>query len=339
MWGCRTIEGLMAASLYEPLSGAEDARLQRHLAQCAECSAEFSTLRSMVEEIPRTEVPFEGDLWPALRGQLEQPATFGSWRWLSSAALAAAAAVVIFAGYGALKPASNTPGTVQVASSAISEQLRASAEFRAAHEYEKALHVLQAGMQERLQLTRNDQDDQVGLLAAEAADIWFEDIRRYEAALGLYDALREQHYEVFTSNSEYSERWNLLTETSREQFQPLYALDAARGSGSFEALEKIVAQRPDQSVGQLALAAMQEQVLAEVEPGSNARVASLEHVRTRCKEPAAIALVNLMLGNAYWKELDDTATARELYEQVADSPQVALATQARKFIGELNAAQ
>jgi hypothetical protein len=333
------MEGLMAASLYEPLTGVEEAQLQRHLSRCAGCTAEYDALRGLVESIPKTSVPFQGDLWPALRGQLQQPQSHAYWRWLSTAALAACAVTALGLGYRLIGPNGAANSTSTVASVAVSSHLQEAATLRQARKPEAALHVLQAAMQERIELTKNDADHEVGLMAAECADIWFEDVRSYEAAYDLYAALREQHYEVFTSNRLYSDRWNLLIEVSRDQFQPLYALDTARNSGSFEALEKIVAQRPEQSVGVLALAALQEQVAAEVEPGQNPRVASLERVRARLTEPAAIALVNLTLGDTYWKELDDTATARTLYQQVAESPQLALATQARKSINELNATQ
>src|SRR5687768_9708032 len=141
MWGCRNIEGLMAASFYEPLSPAEDSKLQRHLAKCAECHAEYASLRQLVTGIPRTEVPFSGDLWPALRGQLDQPRSSATWRWISTAGFAACAALLLFLSYGALKPAASTPGTTQVASSAVSGRLQEAAALREAHQYEQALHV------------------------------------------------------------------------------------------------------------------------------------------------------------------------------------------------------
>ena len=94
------IETLSAWGDHE-LAGARHARVEEHLAQCASCRADLARVRSLLvaaAALPRGVEPPEA-VWQGIRVRLARDtARRPRRRWLMLASLAAAAAIVLFAG-------------------------------------------------------------------------------------------------------------------------------------------------------------------------------------------------------------------------------------------------
>ena len=89
---------------------AEDAmEVERHLAACPDCRAEFARVRSMLRQIEPLEVPepaagFEGKTWLNLRDRLPEKGSFlqrllqGQQKWALAGAMAVLLAAAFLAG-------------------------------------------------------------------------------------------------------------------------------------------------------------------------------------------------------------------------------------------------
>lgn len=341
MLRCRKIRGLLAASLYEALNEDDQATLDRHLADCGACREQARQLRALHDAVPVSPVEFTGDLVPVLRQRLaEDPSSILWRRWampVAACALLAVVAGVWFTSYPIIQP-SPIVATAPVAvpapekPSSPAEILLAKAEtLRAERDFTGALGVL-------AQITN---DYPKGLKAAEAqlqiADIEFSDLQRYPQAYEAYEAVRNHSPESWNSTpAMIKDRFDLLSEACTKDFEPLYALDAARSglNTSFDKLEQLVVRYPGSLVAALAVDAMCGQV-AEEAGAIPIKAAALETVRQRCKAPIAIAQVNVALGDMYWRVLHEPQKAREYYVQVAESPHSDLARVAQAALSEI----
>jgi predicted anti-sigma-YlaC factor YlaD len=98
--GCKQAAERLDDYLDGTLSVDEQRRVERHLADCADCREEERTLRAILaqaEALPAERVP-PRDLWPGVRDRLAPRRgrwRFGTWSGGGLAGLAAAAAVVI----------------------------------------------------------------------------------------------------------------------------------------------------------------------------------------------------------------------------------------------------
>ncbi len=159
----------------------------------------------------------------------------------------------------------------------------------------------------------------------------------YGDALHAYETTRAEHEDAWRNCSpETKVRYDLLADTRDEAFEPLVALERARrkGGDAFGELEGIVARRPESMVAREALAAMCAAVREPDETPS--RVALLESVRERCSDPTALARVNLELGHAYWRDMDDPGRARSHFTAAAKVDNKVLARLANEALTALD---
>ena len=59
---CEEIQGLVAASLYESLDGADREAVERHLTECAGCRNEVEGLNHLIARIPTPQPRLDRDL-------------------------------------------------------------------------------------------------------------------------------------------------------------------------------------------------------------------------------------------------------------------------------------
>ena len=116
---CKKFEGLLATSIYETLGDADRDHLDRHLAECAACRAELSSLKLMVERIPVTPVELDVDISASIRERLNEPRLI----MISGLRLAGAfAAMLVLVGViGGVVRYLNAPTEVQVAQTVSQE--------------------------------------------------------------------------------------------------------------------------------------------------------------------------------------------------------------------------
>lgn len=328
---CEFFEASIAASLYEPLPDAERKHLDAHLAQCGTCRETEAALRTMTQEIPVAAVTAEVDLWPAL--QARTASRRGSFHW---SLYAAAAVFFVVIGANVARVTISTPqGAAPIAgvSGPVAQALERASSFQQEHDFAGALKTLQTA------LATHPKDVEAGNAQAMLAELEFGHGQRYAEAYAAYAALKEKYPQAWAANPRNADRFDLLTETKAAKFQPLYDLAAAKSSGTdaFGQLEKIAAKPDSFLIGALAVDAMRE-LVGGTDTGAGAgKVAALQQVRERCTDPVAAAQVKLALADAHWSELHDAATARGLYDEVAQGPQPLAAKAARAALAKLDA--
>ncbi|MGC8738635.1 MAG: tetratricopeptide repeat protein [Candidatus Hydrogenedens sp.] len=154
------------------------------------------------------------------------------------------------------------------------------------------------------------------------ADLEYSSSEHYEEAYRLYSQLRDNYPHIFSSTPEAVYRYNLLEETKRENFKPLYTLNSALASSDnpIKQLEKIVANYPGTMVANLAVSSMVD-CLSDSNGMQNSEktVKALENLKEYLTEPTAIAHVNYVLGNLYWNQMRDLEKARTSFQSVIHS--------------------
>jgi tetratricopeptide (TPR) repeat protein len=333
------LEGLLAASLYEPLTPEEQALLEDALAQSGDLRADHSLLQGLVADLQETVPPLDIDLLPAIRAQIareDRPSLPFAWRRFAVPALAAAAAIVVMLSLAARTQAPGTPAPgapVQVASSVPATPLGvALASARAAleqREYGNAVRTLREG------LAAHPGDAESGAATLLLADLEFSQLQRYDEAYTVYETLRTQHPAVFSNDPAAIQRFDLLAEARTEDYAPLHALSAA--GDSFDALERVVSLYPNKLVGALAMNTMQRLECAGRPEEPASEIAALESVRERCNNPIALAQVNLSLGELYWNAQQNPGKAREAFLAVTASGHTGSAQLARQALAQLDA--
>lgn len=169
-------------------------------------------------------------------------------------------------------------GTTVVASLESADALLARSMDEAAKgNFNTAREMLASGM------TAQAGPETQGRLQLALANLEYGHGERYAEAFSAYEALREKHFELFSSDPVTVQRFEVLAECAELGFSPLYALDAARNSASdpLPALENLVAAHPEKKVALLAILAMESTVQAAL-PKDHTRVAALQAVRERC---------------------------------------------------------
>jgi len=336
MKGCRQIRGMLAASLYEALPENEADMLERHLAVCTACRAEQAALRQLAEDIPAEPAVFQGDLLPALREQRRQatrPRVRLAWLAPASVFAVAALALVVFLP-GLHQPSGNTEITGQDTPSPLARTLDHAAALETDGDLTAARHAIETA------LASAPEDTHAGEAWLALARVQY-GLGHYEEALAAYETTRADHPEAWrTSTPGAKLRFDLLADTRDEGFAPLVTLERARrkGAGAFDELEHIVARRPESMVANEALATMCAAVRASAVEGSTVEgsaVALLEEVRERCSDPTALARVDLEMGHAYWRDLDDPVRAREHFTLAAEAGNEALAGLAHQALAAL----
>ncbi len=331
----------MAASLYEPLNEADQRMLDGALMADPRLRAEAEAL-GLVRRSVRLETPeFTGDLIPLLHVRLiesGQPRRGGlSWRWVSGAALAVGAAVVltvVFAGQpqgGPVLPGDRTQVANQSAGSPVKAAISRANSLIASRDVVGARKALDQA------LVAASEDPAAGEAQQMLANIEFAEFQRYPEAYAAYDKLRSQYPKYFMNSPESIQRFNLLDEARRSAYAPMYSLDAIRNrpANAFEQCERLMTQYPDSLVASAAMNEMRSMVGVPGQLDAASHVVALERVRNRCSDPAAVAQVTLALGNAYRDDLCDTGTARLFYNEAATSGHVAVAARAQEALAKL----
>lgn len=357
MGSCRSIRPLMAAALYEPLSAADRETLDRHLAHCARCSAELAALQRVTKAIPVTEHCLSVDLAPRLIATLEETRPRRS-PWLAKPLWAtgavAAAILVALAAFLAGFPDQNGRFTTEIARNGVVSApadaapapaptgstpltpvelaLDEAEALVARHAHADALLVLQ----DALRLHPND--PAAGLAQSQLASLEYGQLKRYPQAFDAYVKLRNQFPDVFATDNTNIARFDLLVEGWQNNFENLYALDRARNAGddALVQFEDVLARNPGKLVAVLAMAEMAQRVTSSRLGTPDADILALEELKSRCKNPVAIAQVCLALGDAYAGRLSDPGRARSVYETVLNSGNDVLAGQAREALARLD---
>jgi len=359
--GCRRVRPLLVASLYEPLGEDEEQALRQHLEKCGLCRAEWSGMLRTVAAIPREPARLSGDMAPALLARAAECSNRAPVRRLlpygAAATAIVAALLFVVAGPFASSPVSERLATAPmpavaveppaatvsggatdtelpagaIADSPVEEAVCEAEQLVEKHAYADAMQLLQESM------AAHPGDPASGVAQARLAEIEFCHLRRYPRAFDAYVRLRNLFPETFKSSPESIDRFDLLVEGWQENFEALYALDAARGNGpaGFADLESVVAQYPGKLVAGVALDEMRRIVDGPGAEGDMPVTAALERVRARCANPVAVAQVNLRLGDAYSQDARNLPRAREMYQDVSRSAHPVLAPMADAALARL----
>lgn len=329
-------EGLLAASLYEPLSPDEQAFLEEALAASEPLRNDQANLLQLLSDLEGTVPPLDIDLLPGIRARLSQSETQPmpwAWRRLRYPAMAAAAAVLLTVSLWNLRTVDapvETPATMLAANAAtpLGAIVQAVEPVLARREYGNAVRALREG------LNAHPGDAEAGTATLMLADLEYSQLQRYDEAYNVYENLRTQYPAVFSAHPEAIQRFDVLSESRNDGFSPLYALNAA--GDSFDALERVVAQYPNKLVGTLAMNTMQRLECADSAAEPASAIAALESVRDRCTHPVALAQVNLNLGELYWNAQHNPAKAREAFLAVTASGHADSAQLAKQALAQLD---
>jgi hypothetical protein len=334
---CRSVEGLMAASLYEALDAHEQRALDAHLGSCAACRAQYAALQQAVAAIPNARPVLTGDLLPALREQLRRrpgrTRMIGWWGFATAAGAVAVAAA--FIGYSIQTPEMVAPTRYETAAvaSPLLEAMAQASDRMDRFDYHGAYQIL------RRAVTDYPDDASAGDAQMVLADLAYSQLYRFRDAYQDYESLRMNYYDTFAGDPQSTERWALLAEAQQTGFASLEALEAARRAGgdSFEQLEAVVARYPSHMVASLAADEMGRLMATELAATGDlpTDVLALERARERCMDPIAVARLTLELAGAYARDLNDGAQACSLLKEVQESGNSALARLADDTVARL----
>jgi len=322
------IEGLMAASLYEPLSPEEQRELDAWLAAHPEDRAELDAMRKLVDFVPDSVPAFAGDLRPVLREELLRGAGHRSeWFRLPRMAFQIAGTLAftlilvlpVWQGmrHGFVRPAGEQLAQLDAPVKEFGDDVSMRAKALIERGEYTSAHAL---LTEQLALTPSH--TAAGDWQMTLAKLEFEQFNRYPQAYEAYERLRGTYGMAFASDPENAYRYDVLEQTRADRFEPLQLIAKARENGmsSFHDLERIVARYSGRGnpVAELALNAMSE-ASGALQPSSGVfQVAGYEQVRRRCTDPLAIAQLNDRLGQLYLDHTGDIERARQLFQEVVD---------------------
>lgn len=323
---CEWFEASIAAGLYEPLPQEEQSRLEAHLAVCGACRETQAELGALVASIPTGEVEMPVDLWTPLSARIAPRKRF-HWSLYAAAALLLAVIGANVARNALPKPEAAAP---MAQASPVAQGVALAKNYVADRDFTKALKTLQGT------LSAHAKDADAGQAQLALAELEFSHGQRYAEAYEAYAALKSQYPQTFAAAALNADRFDLLSEAKAANFQPLYELDAAKSSADpFAQLERIAARPDGTLVAALAVDAMRQIVGGPDSAAGAGRVAALEKVRDRCKDPVAAAQIKMALADAHWTQLHDAATARSLYGEVANAPQPLVAQAAKAALAKL----
>jgi hypothetical protein len=334
------IEGLMAASLYEPLSAEEEGELEAWFRAHPEDRAELEELRQFVAKVPVTVPEFTGDLRPVLREEIRRGAG-AAWSWsilpryvLQFAGVAAVTALLAVPLYQGMRMGFVGNPVEQLAALGQNDPLARADALLQGGDYGGAHALLSA------ELSRHPQAPQAGQWQQRLAQLEFDYFNRFPQAYAAYNTLRKQYGEVFAASPENAFRYDLLEQTRDADFEPLYIIASARENGmeSFDELQEVVAKYTGRgnAVAELAIDAMKDVAGTLETPSDTFRLAGYEQLRRKCDNPVALAQLNQRLGQLYLHHLNDTAKARECLQQVAECADGPLADQALVTLASLS---
>ena len=339
------IEGLMAASLYEPLAPEEQRELNAWLAAHPEDRAELDAMRRMIDFLPDSAPVFAGDLRPVLREEILRGNRGWRFAWSFSPRLVFQFAGVAFVTALLVVPLWQGMGTNFVAP--VGEQLARLAPVQSPTAEAEALVAAGDYTGAHALLTRQRAEapkaPEAGQRQLALARIEFENLGRYAQAYDAYEKLRSEYGAAFASTPENAYRFDVLEQTRAEQFEPLYTIAQARekGAESFPELERLVARYSGRGnpVAELALVAMSDMTGALESDSGVFRVAAYEQVRNRVTDPVALAQLNDTLGQMYLDHTGDIEQARQRFKEVVECGTTPLAADAELSLASLEVAR
>ena len=335
-WKQNRIEGLMAASLYEPLSEVEQRELDQAIGSNQDLSAQYESLKRLAGNIPNTGLAKTPDLLPLLRERLDERVR-PHWGYRLAYACAV---VVVMAGASAASwmmyqhrvgsPAVQTAqgrGDVTLVSQSI-DQAKV---FLAKYDYASAYSVL------RRAVSHQPGDAYAGeaqWLAVKCAIELKQYPDAYDACHQLFGDYRDWLATDSTRMTEAMELRELLDEARKVEFASLQELDVAKRNraNTFAALES-VAEKYAQYHGaeQYALGdRIAKEMVAAIAEETGVKIntpqgtlAAYEDARKRCTSPVAVALLDMKMGDACRDALNDPTSAKFHYERAAENPVIA----------------
>lgn len=345
MFGKCKGEKLMAAALYGGLSEKEEARMAAYFARHPEARAEFDALHNLVQKIPAETFEPPIDLLPGVRARLHDASPRRLRRALPVAAGMAIAAAALVAALLPQAPAGYEPAPA----SALLGHLAEADALAYQEQFGTAAEVLRTALASWPSDPMADRAEaRLAELAArqqDAAEHYFEDLRRYPSAYEAYRTLQRSFPEAFAAQAQNAVRLDLLDEARQVRYASLERLDAARRgrTGVVEALEQVMAAYPSApgstAPSRVAELAAEEIVrhLAESDAagGPEPRLRALEAARSRCTHPLALAHVEVALGRYYLERRGDAAEARRWGEQALERADPAGIALAQAFLDKL----
>jgi len=318
---CEEIQGLLAASLYEEPDGVDGERLRRHLASCADCRKTSDDLGRLVAGVPTETVALDRDLTLVVRHRIRTAASEPRWR--QRAVPAVAAACLLFLGGALLVIAfqqgyAGTPLAMEI-EVALTPMERA---LDQAESHIENYNYVAAHRRLHLALAENAGDPLAGEAQRTLADVAFRN-GWYPEARAAYDALAENYAHQYQQDVDSIHRRDILHEAAEKEYGALHRLDAARRSGDFGKLERVVSEFQGTFVATLAAEDMGRLVGADQ---GLERVDAMQEAANRCSDPIAVAQLKFELAHAYLEERSDAGEARKYYREVAEqdsSPKLA----------------
>jgi tetratricopeptide (TPR) repeat protein len=334
--------GLMAASIYEPLTESEALELETWLQANPDMRVELEEMRAFAAFLPNEAPAFTGNLLHAVQEDIRRGAG-SAWDWsllprfafqvLGTLTVAAVLAFPIAQGMqmGFLSAGPAAP----LAGAAGADSLLANV-LIATQEQERAYALLDDAL--KVQPTNKE----AGTWQLKLAELDYDYFQRYQSALDRYIELRQTHPEVYASNPLNPYRYDLLEQTQPENFEPLHTIARAQQDGMrvFPQLEQVVARYagPANPVAELALAAMCDLSGALGENSDTFKMAGYEQLRRHCTNPVALDQVEMSLGEMYLAHTKDYARAAELLRAAASSPHPAVSDAAAVSLARLEPA-
>ena len=339
MLKCRNLRGLIAASLYGEVEEHEREELEAHLSSCARCRAEYEALGRLKAALTSGAAELDRDLVPVLRARLAEEAGDRrqclGWRLqLAGGLCLALVALLVYqiaVSTDAGRP-SDTAGAPTEPASALQPALQQAVQLSARRDFAGAYATLKEALE------AHPDDGLAGQAQARLADVAFAELHWYREAYEDYRTLAGRYPGVYTNSPECIERMDLLAEAREKDYDPLYRLDAARGSReeAFGKFEGVIALYPGTYTAALAAEEMARCVAREgaVTEGAEACLAAMEQAKERCTHPIAITQLQLEIAHLH-RDLEHNGAARDLYQEVADSDTMVLANLARESLAKL----
>lgn len=337
--------GLMAASIYEPLSESEAQELETWLEANPEMRAELEDMQSLVAFLPNELPAFAGNLLPVVKEDLRRGTGHGwdfarfqryAFQVLGTLVVTAVLVLPVMQGMrlnildgGPLAPVAQN----QSAPATLIDQANA---LIAKQHQDQAYELLAKAIE-----TQPEAAD-AGAWQMKLADMDYSYFERYQSAFDRYTELKATHPEVYASNPVNPYRYDLLEQTRAERFEPLYTIARAERNGmrEFKPLEQVVARYagPANPVAELALAAMCDLSGALGADSDTFKMASYEQLRKQCTNPVALGQVEMSLGEMYLAHTKDYVRAAELLRSASDSPNPAVSEAAKVSLAKLEPA-
>lgn len=323
----------MAASLYEPLSGAEQRELDQAIKSSNKLAAEYESLKRVVGNIPNAKLTETPDLLPLLRNRLDEPVR-PMWGYRLAYACSVFAVVVgasaaswtVYQHRTGNLPAQTAKGKGDI--TLVSQSIDEAKVLLARHDYAGAYGVL------RRAVSHQPGDVHAGEAQWLALNCAIE-LKKYPDAYDACHQLFGDYRDWLATDSarmaEAMELRELLTEAKKVEFASLQELDVAKRdrANTFAALERVAEDyakfhgEEHYALGDRIAKEMVAAIAKETGVNINmpqGALAAYEDARKRCTLPNAVALLDMKMGDACRDALNDPASAKQYYQRAGENP-------------------